>query len=660
MSLATVVVTASHAQQDIRNVPVAVDVFTSDRLQSSPALTIDETLRDDPAFSLFRRSSSLIANPTAQGVSLRGIGPSGASRSLVLLDGVPLNDPFGGWVAWNQLPLLSLERAEIVRGGGSGSWGNAALGGVVQLFTLRPAGTQNPPAGQILLQGGEYGTRSAEIFLREGAGPGTISLDARSFATDGFGVVRPAQRGPVDLPLDSQHQALQATWAGALTPTLNLVVDGRWVEEDRGNGTPLQRNHSRAAVGSITLSGTPQPELNYSATAYVQDASFRSFFSSVNTARTAETPANDQYAVPATATGVAGSVTWQRETGATTLGADFREVEGETREDYLFAADTFTRRRIAGGEQNFLGVFLNHDRALAESLHVTAQLRADAWENRDGHRVETDRATGAPARDDAYPAQSGHELSPELGLAWSPRAHWRMRGAVYRAFRLPTLNEYYRPFRVGIVNTEANPALQREMLRGGEAGLEFSGGAFHFGATAFDSDLDHAVGNVTLGRTATLISRQRQNLDRVRARGIELNGEWRVSDQLRFRLSWLGTDATVERATLQPNLEGLRLAQVPRQAFTGGIDWTPARDWRVTARVRHISDQFEDDENLLPLAAATITDFRLSRVLTSRWEIFLAVENAFDAKVETGRSAENLTTLGSPRLARIGLHGTWK
>lgn len=58
----------------------------------------DHALRLDPAFSLFRRTDSLGANPTAQGVSLRGIGPSGASRTLVLLDGVPLNDPFGGWV----------------------------------------------------------------------------------------------------------------------------------------------------------------------------------------------------------------------------------------------------------------------------------------------------------------------------------------------------------------------------------------------------------------------------------------------------------------------------------------------------------------------------------------------------------------------------------
>src|SRR2546429_4619415 len=93
------------------------------------------SFRGVPVFIFFRRGDSLPANPAAQGVSLRGLGPSGASRSLVLLDGVPLNDPFGGWVAWTKVPREGLERAELVPGGGATAWGNAALGGVVQLFT---------------------------------------------------------------------------------------------------------------------------------------------------------------------------------------------------------------------------------------------------------------------------------------------------------------------------------------------------------------------------------------------------------------------------------------------------------------------------------------------------------------------------------------------
>ena len=111
--LETVTVTPSRTEQRLGDVPASVSVVTSEAIESSPALTADDVLRNVPSFALFRRTSSLAAQPTAQGVSLRGIGPSGQSRTLVLLDGIPFNDPFGGWVYWTRVPLLSVDRIEI-------------------------------------------------------------------------------------------------------------------------------------------------------------------------------------------------------------------------------------------------------------------------------------------------------------------------------------------------------------------------------------------------------------------------------------------------------------------------------------------------------------------------------------------------------------------
>ena len=96
--LEPVVVSAGRVEQALQDVPANVTVLTREDIERSAARTVDDLLRQIPGFSLFRRSSSLVANPTTQGVSLRGIGPSGVSRTLVLLDGIPLNDPFGGWV----------------------------------------------------------------------------------------------------------------------------------------------------------------------------------------------------------------------------------------------------------------------------------------------------------------------------------------------------------------------------------------------------------------------------------------------------------------------------------------------------------------------------------------------------------------------------------
>ena len=138
--LEPMVIAQERSEADPSMLPVDRLSFDYASLSNAPELTIDDVLRDDAAFSLFRRTSSLISNPTSQGVSLRGIGPSGASRSLVLLDGVPLNDPFGGWVQWSQVPSLILRRVDIDHGGGSGAWGNQALAGTIQLAT-RPSGS---------------------------------------------------------------------------------------------------------------------------------------------------------------------------------------------------------------------------------------------------------------------------------------------------------------------------------------------------------------------------------------------------------------------------------------------------------------------------------------------------------------------------------------
>ena len=143
----TLVVTAARAPERLTDAVAPTTVLTREDLARSPGLTLDDQLRQIPGFSLLRRSSSLTAHPTSQGVSLRGLGPSGASRTLVLFDGVPLNDPFGGWVYWNRLPLSSLESVEVARGSLSQLYGSAAMGGSDP--ALAPPAPSGHPGGDL-------------------------------------------------------------------------------------------------------------------------------------------------------------------------------------------------------------------------------------------------------------------------------------------------------------------------------------------------------------------------------------------------------------------------------------------------------------------------------------------------------------------------------
>ena len=257
------VVSATRAPTEPADLPFSVTSFSGEALRATPTATLDDALRSVPGFSLFRRSGSLTANPTAQGVSLRGLGPSGASRSLMLLDGVPLNDPFGGWVAWSKIPRETLAGVEIVRGGGATAWGNAALGGVVQLFTQKPSGN----GGRIAAGAGNFGLRGAEGAIEQLIGRGTLQLSGCDFAIDGFSLVAPEDRGPIDIAAESRHHWLAARWSQPVGANGELTVSARTFAEQRGNGTPYQRNSSRENSGSVTFTAQPAKIFSWSAVA---------------------------------------------------------------------------------------------------------------------------------------------------------------------------------------------------------------------------------------------------------------------------------------------------------------------------------------------------------------------------------------------------------
>lgn len=706
-TLGPVVVTATRTPQAPDRVAASVKVLDDVAIRAAPTVALDGALRSVPGFSLFRRSDSFTANPTAQGVSLRGLGPSGASRSLILFDGVPLNDPFGGWVAWAKLPREGLARAELVPGGGATAWGNSALGGVVQLFATparagvaivdRPpqplgwASTGSLRAAAIL---GDYSTRSAEVALTLPTQHGVLQLFGRDFATDGFALVAPERRGPIDLAAWSKHRWLMTRWRQSLGPKMELLATARAFEEKRGNGTPYQRNGSREKFASLALAGQFSDDFAWNAVAYAQTQGFASTFSGVNATRTAETPASDQFAVPSRALGAAWTGVWRHEGNArTSFGADTRAVRGETREHFTFTAGNFARLRVAGGEQHIAGLFALHERPLGEDLRATLGGRLDRWSEGDGHRHETDRFTGAIFRNDRYADRDGTNFSPSAGLVWSPRPAWRLRASAQQAFRRPTLNELYRPFRVGANVTEANATLRTERVTSGEIGAEWTflhapaprpanlrpntaytppkpGPLLIFGATAFANDLRDAVGNVTLARgpgtfpivgfvAAGGVGRQRLNLERTRVRGLELSAKWTPLKSLHVTGDVLFNDAEVRRTTLAPALIGKRVAQVPRCSASLGATWQAPAKLKLTPRVRYIGRQFEDDENQLTLGAVVIADLGISRALTKNLELFLTAENLGKARIETGRSADGLVNIGTPRLVLGGVRGSW-
>jgi outer membrane receptor protein involved in Fe transport len=616
-----VTVTATRTERRLADTAASVVVLSSEELESTAAGTIDDALRQVSGFSLFRRSGSRFANPTTQGVSLRGLGASGASRALVLADGIPLNDPFGGWIYWGRVPRLSLGRVEVLRGAGSDLYGSAALGGVVQLLRKEPS----EPAFFIEAAYGERETPEASLFAAERWGRWAASLGAESFRTGGYVPVDPVARGAVDAPAASSHSAVDLALERQLGEDGRVFLRGSWFDEERDNGTRLQVNDTTIRQASLGLDGSAGGGW-LSLRAWGSDQDYFQTFTAVASDRNSESLTREQR-VPAESLG--GSAQWTRTLGdrhGLVAGLDLREVSGTSDEI------GFGRRTEAGGTQRLGGLFLEDLVSLTPRLSLTVGARLDGWRNEgDEEREET-------------------AFSPRASLLWKATVRWAWTASAYRGFRAPTLNELYRDFRVGDVLTLANQDLEAERLAGAETGAVFTSPRVTARSVLFWMEVDRNVANVTLSVTPGLITRQRQNLGRTRSRGLELEGTARLGDRWTLSGGYLLSEATVESSG---DLEGLRIPQVPEHQASLQLRFFDAGIGTLGLQARWTGDQFDDDRNQLPLESFATMDALLSRPVGRGLEVFVAAENLFDEGYAIGRTP--VLSLGPPRSVRVGV-----
>jgi len=610
-----------------------VTVISSNDLLTSAPMTIDDALKAVPGFTLFRRTSSRNANPTAQGVALRGVGGTSPSRSLVLADGMPLNDAFGGWVFWDKVPQAAIDRIEIDRGSSSDLYGADALGGVIQLLTIRP----NRPVGRVLLEGGSLGTGSVSLFGGARAGDWRYSGAGEWFTTDGYIPVAEKQdpgiapRGPVDSDLGSTHKSAQG-FAGYQTSTgWRFDISANVFSEDRDNGTPLSINSTDSKHVTVDTTGRLAGGV-FTVRGWGGTQKYHQTFTTVNALRTAEVFIRDQN-VPTDFGGGGGQ--WLRAWGTHTVlfGAEGRYVKGQTIET-PFAQGLPLATTTAGGTDSRWSGFVQDTWQANARLTLVLGAHGDTW---DSESIQT----GFTKSSDAF--------NPRAAAAYRVNELVTVRGAVYHGFRAPTLNEFYRNFSAGNTLTRANEALDPERMTGGDVGVLVGNGRASARITSFWNRLDHAITAITLSSTPTQIIRQRANADRVQANGLELEGNVRVMDGVSLDASTAITSVHFNGNT---SLNGKRVPQVPSYNAAAGVRYG-RQPWTATAQLRVTGPQFEDDQNVFTLRRATVFDVFASRTIARSINAFVAVENLFDSIYDVGRTP--VLTTGLPRSARVGV-----
>ena len=596
-------------------------VFDASELAVAPAATLDDILRSTPGFSLFRRSSSRVANPTTQGVTLRGLAASGSSRALVLADDVPLNDPVGGWVSWNRLPIVSLQEVSVIRGASGDLFGTDAMGGVV---TLR---TKTTPGVRFLAEGGEDQTSRISGF----AGSTSTRLDlfgsAELFTTDGFVVAAPESRGPVDTRAASRSGAAHV--ASALSVLgMRTTIRGAYYDETRSNGTPLQRNGTEAGQIAASVRQSGNGSTRWSARAHAATQTYEQTFSAIADDRASERLTSEQH-VGATSFGASGDWVWSS-------GAHGLTVSGMTR--FVDATLQDTPFNVSGVR---LPPRLVEPQQLTASVALRGATSGARWTSGGAVRGEIWRTSTDVSNSHTF-------FSPRLWAAYDAGAGLQLFGQLRTGHRGPTINELYRPFRVGNVITEANPLLRPESARGVEGGVSWHRGEHWVRAVGFWSRVDDAIVNVTLSSGGPTIVRQRQNAARITARGLEVEAEIRPTRH--FVLT--GSTALTDSGFASGPLEGLRVPQVPRWHHAIGAR-AVFDALRLSADWRYIGRQFDDDRNAFELDRSTMTDVRAGWMVSRTVEIFGAIENVLDEEQDVGRTP--LRTIGLPRTSRVGV-----
>lgn len=650
-----VTVTATRVQTPLSRTTADVRVLTHRELAATSALTLDGALQQVPGFTLFRRTGSRVANPTSQGVSLRGVGASGASRALVLVDGIPLNDPFGGWVYWDRVPRAAVQRMEVVRGGVSDLYGSHAMGGVINILTRKATTSEF----SLDTSYGNENTPDASFWSNIQHGPWSMALDGEAFSTDGYILVAKPYRGTVDTPANSQHEVGDATLTRQFGNEARAYAKVTYFRETRHNGTPLQRNRTHirqlaiganwvsARAGSFSFRGYGGPEL------------FDQTFSAIAADRNSEFLVRSQR-VPAQQTGI--ELEWNRPVGAKqtmVAGFDGREVRGASNELGFYHGHV-TSALGTGGRQRTEGVYGEDVIRLTPRWLVTAAVRYDHWRDYDALATSKPISSPEPATVTHFPERTESAFSPRLGMMFRLNSNIALVGSAYRAFRAPTLNELYRGFRVGDVVTGANSNLRAEHLTGAEAGAQFA--AFRRKLTGrgtfFWSDITDPIANVTLNATPTLITRQRQNLGRTRSRGVDMDATLHLTPTFELMSGYEFVSATVLSFPANPSLVGLEIPQVPRNVFTFQTLYsnpTASNPWRrmtLGLQGRFVGKQFDDDQNLLPLGKFFTLNASLSRHVWRDTQAYVAVENIFDERYAVQRTP--VPELGYPLLFRVG------
>lgn len=657
-----VTVSITRTESRLSETPASVVVLSRETLDTTAAQTVDDSLRQIAGFTLFRRSSSKTTNPTTQGANLRGLAGSGASRAAVLLDGLSLNDAFGGWTFWSRVPQIAVEQAEVLRGGASAFYGDQGLSGAVNLRTSSFDETSETPIFRVQTSAGTQKTYDTSLFIAYGKRGWNFDLALESFQTAGYIPTAESERGTIDTRANSRHQS------GILTIERNFSpqrrgdaenYDGRLFlkinifAERRDNGTSLTNNQTYFRQFAFGADFSSEKIGNFQFRSFIENQTYDQTFSAISNNRNTETLSRIQR-VPSQAFGA--NLFWTKVFSAkhvVSSSLEFKQTRGFS-DEIIYVNNRQSSLVGAGGNQQIFGVFAQDVWRVSGKLTLNFGARFDFWENKNALSATRNLANNLTTATN-FPDRTENAFSPRVAALYQINRSFSLLASYAKSFRAPNLNELYRAFRVGNVLTQANENLQSERADTFETGVNFTSLArkLNLRGNFFVAEVARPVVSITVSTAPNLITRQRQNVGKTRARGVELDAEYSPFTKLKFSASYLLTDSRVADFPANLLLIDKFLPQVARQQLTFQTAYRPTEKLTFSLQSRFSDAQFEDDLNTLRLRPFSTFDVFASYKFPKNVEIFSAIENLFNSRYDIALTPNR--SVAAPRFVRIGL-----
>jgi outer membrane receptor protein involved in Fe transport len=655
-----VVVTASRSERNVQELPQSVSVMSAKQIGDTPAQELDDALRLVPGIDLLGYSGEA-QHPTSDSIGMRGLGggAQGISRALVMVDGVPINDAFFGYIQWGRIPLENIERVEVVRGGGSPLWGNYAEGGVINVITREPSARQ----AVFDVGGGSYRTyRASGYGAYFPAGSTKLQAFASLDGTSGFQQVPDYERAPFNVP--TGYRAANAQLKDTFELSGDLVGHASLNYHD--NRQRLETVIDRNSQDIYTFTGDVKKRFSggasLTATLFYSYSSFGTNNSTYfpNQANLAATTQSLNEIHDVRAHDVGGSLIWYQELSGPIanymIGADYRSIGGVDNTDHYVAPNfspEFTTTE-SHGDQTFIAGFVQATVSPITRLQLTASGRFQSLQDSDGYDGSLGGVGVVADRNDT-------SFDPRLDARYTIGNGLALRGAYYQSFRAPNISDQFYTFAAGGFVQLPAPFLQPEKLRGGEIGLDYLRPGLRSQFTLYRTSIDNYI--VAEPTTNAVYSPagwfvvQNENVASVLAQGFETEVNWDAGASVSASLAYTFAESVVKSNPLDPASVGQQIVDVPRNKVAAGLFYHHRQGWRLAMQAYWVSrTAWASPDHTDPGYPGRISadphflvDATGSYPLAKGVEIYLKLQNLFNRQyIATSFSAPSAQATGAP------------